>query len=202
MKVTKQELQGILKDRYGINKEISKSLSVDECRCFITLLSSDASAIKIVNALIAKNRELAVNNQQLGRRYSKELEKKEEELKKEKEKAQLLQNELQLARMENNGQNGTANQENNPSQGRGILENRIATLAAQAEALEKQMTSLAGDNQKLVEVNDDLKKDNRDMKNIVDAIRLRFSLEIEQIMEQDDAQLRQAILKMYQSVLG
>jgi hypothetical protein len=193
----KAELQNILKERYGINKNISQPLSALECQQLIRLLSSETGVAKVVESFIDKNKELVTKNQQLGKRNVKLVEKVEVE----QEKATVLQNELKLARMELQNRQGGVSSIPNPSEESGI-DNQVPVLTDRLKMLEREMNTLASDNKKLVEVNDDLKKDNNEMKNIVDAIRLRFSLEVEQVLESDNNGIRKAITQMYRSVLG
>jgi regulator of replication initiation timing len=193
----KAELQNILKERYGINKNISQPLSSLECQQLITLLSSETGVAKVVESFIDKNKELTTKNQQLGKRVVKA----EKEVDFEQERVEVLKNELKLARMELQNRQGGVNPIQDLSQ-ESSIENGVPMLTERLKMLEREMTVLTSDNKKLVEVNDDLKKDNNEMKNIVDAIRLRFSLEVEQVLKSDNSGIRRAITQMYKSVLG
>jgi predicted nucleic acid-binding Zn-ribbon protein len=193
----KAELQNILKERYGINKNISKPLSVVECQQLITLLSSETGVAKVIESFIDKNEELANTSRKLGKRNVKLA----KEIEVEQEKATVLQNELKLARMELQNRQGGVSPIPNPSEASSI-DNQVPILTDRLKMLEREMNTLASDNKKLVEVNDELKKDNNEMKNIVDAIRLRFSLEVEQVLKSDNNGIRKAIIQMYKSVLG
>jgi regulator of replication initiation timing len=200
----KAELQDILKERYGINKNISQPLSPLECQQLITLLSSETGVAKVVESFIDKNKELTTKNQQLGKRVVKAekgvaVEKGKVEF--EQERVEVLKNELKLARMELQNRQGGVNPIQDSSQ-ESSIENGVPMLTERLKMLEREMTVLTSDNKKLVEVNDDLKKDNNEMKNIVDAIRLRFSLEVEQVLKSDNSGIRRAITQMYKSVLG
>jgi predicted nucleic acid-binding Zn-ribbon protein len=190
----KAELQDILKERYGINKNISQPLSPLECQQLITLLSSETGVAKVVESFIDKNKELTTKNQQLVA-----VEKGKVEF--EQERVEVLKNELKLARMELQNRQGGINPIQDSSQ-ESSIENGVPMLTERLKILEREMTVLTSDNKKLVEVNDDLKKDNNEMKNIVDAIRLRFSLEVEQVLKSDNSGIRRAITQMYKSVLG
>ena len=54
-----------------------------------------------------------------------------------------------------------------------------------------------------MEVNDDLKKDNKAMKNIVDEIRFKLTVEIKNILSlQDIRQIKAGLVKLLNSVLG
>ena len=67
---TKSVLQDTLKAKYGINKNITQSLSAVECEELLTLLQSQPTAIKLVESFIAKNEELSRNNRNFGQQRS------------------------------------------------------------------------------------------------------------------------------------
>jgi chromosome segregation ATPase len=90
---TQDNLQSILKERYGINKNISQALTAEECQRILVLLESESSTNKLIDAFIGKNRELTTNNQQYGRQRSKA----ENQLQLEQEKAEAIQAELQAS---------------------------------------------------------------------------------------------------------
>ena len=67
------------------------------------------------------------------------------------------------------------------------------------EEIEKLTTKIS----KLMEVNDELKKDNKAMKNIVDEIRFKLTVEIKNILSsQDIRQIKAGLVKLLNSVLG
>lgn len=57
-------------------------------------------------------------------------------------------------------------------------------------ALQKQIDDLT-------EVNQELKKDNKALKNSIDKIRLRLALNLRQVMQSQDSELRQAIARLF-----
>lgn len=67
---SKTDLQDILKDQYGINKNITQSLSQDECDQLLELLSNTPSVDRLVAAFVQKNNELSVNNRTFGQQRS------------------------------------------------------------------------------------------------------------------------------------
>jgi chromosome segregation ATPase len=231
------ELQSILKERYGINKNISQALTAAECQRILTLLEAESSTAKLVDAFIGKNRELITNNQQYGRQRSKaeqqvQLEKErveamQIELQASQSASQLLQAKLQTAQQtaidlrtqlqgaEAESQKLQASiaqmvasketlidRKQNLTQETAQLEAEIKALTARSQALEVQVGQLKSEKQELVVVNDDLKKDNKRLKNIVDMIRLKFSKDVDQLLRYEDSEIRKALIKMYKSTLG
>jgi chromosome segregation ATPase len=234
---TPDDLQSILKERYGINKNISQALTAEECQRIITLLDSESSTAKLVNAFIGKNRELTTNNQQYGRQRSKA----ENQLQLEQEKAEAIQAELQasqaasqvlqsklqtaqqtaidlqtqlkgaeaesqklqvlIAQMEQS-KGKLVDRKQDLTQETDQLEAEIKALTQRSQALEAQVGKLNSEKQELVVVNDDLKKDNKRLKNIVDMIRLKFSKDVDQLLRYEDSEIRKALVKMYKSTLG
>ena len=70
------------------------------------------------------------------------------------------------------------------------------------DRLTKEVKELNTNNQSLIKVNGELKKDNKNLKNIVDAIRLRIATDMKEILKYSDRDLRQAILKLFKSTQG
>lgn len=63
---SKRDLQDRLKDKYGINLNISQSLTTDDCETLLTLLDSQPSAAKLVTSFVSKNTNLSQNNRYYG----------------------------------------------------------------------------------------------------------------------------------------
>lgn len=57
-------------------------------------------------------------------------------------------------------------------------------------------------NDELVDVNDQLKKENKDLKNIVDQIRLRLARDIDELLRYEDSELRKAMIRLFRWTLG
>jgi chromosome segregation ATPase len=127
---TQDELQSILKERYGINKNISQALSAEECQRILTLLSSESSTAKLVDSFIGKNRELITNNQQYGRQRTKA----ENQVQLEKEKAEAIQVELQASQAASK-----------------ILQSSLQTAQQTAIDLQTQLNLAESDSQRLQE---------------------------------------------------
>jgi chromosome segregation ATPase len=193
---SKPELQTILKDRYRINKNISEVLTLVECQRLITLLEAEPSAIKIVESFIGKNVQLTTNNQQFGKLRA------DAEKKKQAAEAEFAALQASIQQIEQgNGALGLHKQR--LMQQTATLEAEVEALKARSQQLEGQVQALDSDKKVLVGVNDDLKKDNKRLKNIVDAIRLKFSKELNQVLKDpEDGNIRKSLVKLYKSMLG
>jgi ElaB/YqjD/DUF883 family membrane-anchored ribosome-binding protein len=67
---------------------------------------------------------------------------------------------------------------------------------------QEQIKKLKDKISELVQVNDVLKKDNKAMKDIVDQIRLKLTIEIRHLMNLQDSQIKQGLVKLLKSILG
>lgn len=67
---------------------------------------------------------------------------------------------------------------------------------------QEQINELKNKITNLIEVNDVLKKDNKAMKNIVDEIRFKLTVEIKNILNLKDSQIKQRLVKLLKSTLG
>ena len=56
----------MLKEQYGVNKNISRSLSAQECSQLLVLLQSQPSAVRLIESFSSKNDELSKNNRHFG----------------------------------------------------------------------------------------------------------------------------------------
>jgi hypothetical protein len=54
----------------------------------------------------------------------------------------------------------------------------------------------------LTEANTQLKKDNKDLKNIVDQIRLRLARDTKELLEYEDNEIRKALIRLFRWTLG
>ena len=81
---------------------------------------------------------------------------------------------------------------------------QIEELAANGGGGKKeQIEKLKNKISELMEVNDELKKDNKAMKNIVDQIRFKLTVEIKNILTlQDIRQIKARLVKLLNSILG
>ncbi|VEP17428.1 conserved hypothetical protein [Hyella patelloides LEGE 07179] len=86
------------------------------------------------------------------------------------------------------------------------LQNKKATNtndnSFQAE-LEKQIKKLTNDNEELIKANKILQKDNKDLKNIVDAIKLRLTIETKHLLQFNNInEIKKDLVKLLKSTLG
>ncbi len=216
----KTELQGLLKDLYGINKNISDALTDVECQRLVALLESEISTLKLVDSFIAKNRELTTNNQQYGKQRNQALARYEQA------QAENRALEASIAEIENSNEGLAArkreleveaqrkiaeinqtkvdleNQKRQLEKDAALLEKQVVNLKARSQNLEGQVSSLSSEKNELAEANHELQKDNKRLKNIVDAIRLKFSKDVNQLLQYEDSEIRKALVKLYKSTLG
>lgn len=68
--------------------------------------------------------------------------------------------------------------------------------------LEVRIERLLKEKQELIKANDILKKDNKDLKNIVDAIKLKFTIETKHLLKLENSELKKGLVKLLKSTLG
>jgi len=192
---TKTALQDTLKEKYSINKNITQPLSVVECEEFLALLDSQPSAIKIVESFIAKNEELSRNNRNYGQQRS-QAQKKLKSLQVEHEKLEKEIKELEKS----NGSLG--DRKSQLSQEHQELAAQVQQLSSENEVLSSKVQSLTTHNDELVDANEKLKKDNKDLKNIVDQIRLRLARDTKMLLQYEDSEIRKVLIRLFQWTLG
>lgn len=192
---SKSELQTILKEQYGINKNITQSLSLEECENLLLYLSNQPGVRRILESFVKKNNELSQNNRYYGQRRS-QAEKRFEQL-----QAEYQQLEQAIANQEK------ANQVLDElkvvlSKEHEALENEINQLTAENRNLSLKVQDLITRNDELVEANDQLKRDNKELKNIVDQIRLRLARDTKLLLQYEDSEIRKALIRLFRWTLG
>lgn len=192
---TKSDLQDTLKTKYGINKNITQSLSAVECEELLTLLQSHPSTIKLVGSFIAKNEELSRNNRNFGQQRS-QAQQKLKSLQTEHEKLEKEIAELEKSNTSLGDRRGQLSQEQQE------LEAQIQQLSAENRTLSLEVQRLTTHNDELVDANKQLKKDNKDLKNIVDQIRLRLARDTKMLLEYEDSEIRKALIRLFRWTLG
>lgn len=192
---SKDELQNALKEKFGINKNISKPLSKEECERLLDLLYSEPSAAKLVSSYADKNSSLGRNNATYARARS------QTEHKFEVLQAEHLQLEKSIESIE---QAKTALESK-----KRLLEEEQKKLEAEVQGLYSKNQSLASKVQNLNTQNDDLtvantqlKKENKDLKNIVDQIRLRLARDTKMLLQYEDSEIRKAVIRLFRWTLG
>ena len=185
---SKADLQTQLKDLYKINKNISESLTRDQCEAMLLLLAENSSAVKIVEAFADKNSDLQKNNAALGTQRSWA-----------ERRFKTLQLEFNALKDRKSSTNSINPQLEADRQALSIEMNQITT---QNKALDEKVRKLSVLTDTLTDANDQLKKENKALKNIVDAIRLKLAKDVGQLLNYDDSEIRKALVKVFRSTLG
>lgn len=192
---SKSELQTLLKEQYGINKNITQSLSLDDCENLLVTLSNQSSIGKLVESFVEKNSELSQNNRYYGQRRN-QVEKKLEQL-----QSEYRQLEQAVALQEKS--NAVLDQRRNIlSEEQQTLKEEIKRLTNENRRLGSQVQDLTNQKDELVEANDRLKKDNKELKNIVDQIRLRLARDTKMLLQYEDSEIRKAVIRLFRWTLG
>lgn len=192
---TKSALQDTLKAKYGINKNITQSLSAVECEELLTLLQSQPSAIKLVESFINKNEELSRNNRNFGKQRSQAQQKLQSLQVEHEQLAQTIQ-ELEDSNISLTEHRKRLVQEQQ------ALEAQIQQLDDNNKSLSSKVQNLTTQNDELIDANEQLKKDNKDLKNIVDQIRLRLARDTRMLLEYEDSEIRKALIRLFRWTLG
>ncbi len=82
------------------------------------------------------------------------------------------------------------------------LQQQVQQHKDRADGLAKQVEELNTNNQLFIKVNAELKQDNKYLKNLVDAIRLQIVKETRGLLNYQDSELRQAVMKLYKLTRG
>ncbi|QQE66213.1 hypothetical protein GFS31_29110 [Leptolyngbya sp. BL0902] len=192
---SKSDLQALLKDRYGINKNVSQALSPEDCEQLLSLLRDRPAARGLVAAFIQKNNELSNNNRALGQRRSQA----EKRLERLTQDCQRL--EAAVAKQEERNQN-LAHYKEELAQEESELQRKIEALNQQNQALASKVQTLTTRNDELIDANERLQKDNKALKNILDQIRLRLARDIDELLRYEDSELRKAMIRVLRWTLG
>ena len=79
------------------------------------------------------------------------------------------------------------------------LEARIQSLFSENDPLVgAKIKTLVSQNNELIKVNNELKKDNKFLKNSVDAIRLKLAIDVKNLMKYEDSEIRRSLAKWFQ----
>jgi chromosome segregation ATPase len=169
---SKDELQNLLKNRYGINKNISQALTLVECQRLLTLLDAEPSAIKLVESFIGKNAWLGNNNRQLGHKRGRA----EDRLEKVQAEYTTLKASIQEIETSNQGLIARKQQlEQEAAQRMQQLEQSKARLAQQQRQLEQEARSLAQSKTQLEQQKLRLEKESQVLEAEVKALTDRSS---------------------------
>lgn len=192
---SKTELQDILLKEYSINKNISKSLKTEECEKLLHILKSDPGTAKLIQSFVRKNAELGKNNSRLGtQRWWAE--KKFESL--QVENSQLKANIRELKRSNLNSQERQELEDQIQQLEVRIDELTTSTLdSEEGQKLKDEIQQLNDRNRELNNVNQQLMKDNKDLKNTVDQIRLRLAQKINELLRYEDSEIRKGLIELF-----
>jgi chromosome segregation ATPase len=192
---SKDELQAVLKTKYGINKNISQPLHLEECERLLELLDREAGTVKLVESFVQKNSTLSDSSRNFGRmreQSKRKLEALEVEYRGLENSIQQL--ELSKGKLESKKQQLEQEKER--------LEFEVQNLSAANLSLTTKVDSLVTHNDELLEANDQLKKDNKSLKNVVDASRLRLARDTNELLKYEDNELRKALIRVFKWTLG
>jgi chromosome segregation ATPase len=192
---TKSDLQDTLKAKYGINKNITQSLSAVECEELLTLLQRQPSALKLAESFIAKNDELSRNNRNFGQQRS-QAQKKLKSLQEDHEKLEKAIQEIEESNI------SLIEHKERLAQEQQALKTQVQQLEDNKKTLSGKVQNLTAQNDELVDANEQLKKDNKDLKNIVDQIRLRLARDTKMLLEYEDSEIRKALIRLFRWTLG
>lgn len=192
---SKDELQNALKENYGINKNISQSLTKEECQRLLDLLALEPGLAKLVESFAEKNSSLWHNNAHYGRMRSKA----EKQLEAAKAKYLELEESIQTLATSTAGLEVRKQQ---LEQEREQLKSDIQNLSHENRSLAVEVNNLTSKNSDLTQANEQLKRDNKDLKNIVDQIRLRLARDTKLLLQYEDSEIRKALIRLFRWTLG
>lgn len=192
---SKKELQTILREQYGINKNISQALATEDCEQLLVTLQSQPSAVKIVDSFAGKNADLGKRNQHFGRLRSNA------EAKLRSLEADYQQLEVQVADMER-AKDSLIDRKHLITTETKDLEVELKRLQDEKQALNSRVKLLTNENSELTDANTELKKDNKNLKNLVDQIRLRLAHDTKMLLQYEDNEIRKAMIRLFRWTLG
>ena len=85
---------------------------------------------------------------------------------------------------------------------KGMVTKKVKTIEEKDKEnshLQSEVKVLASERVELVEVNDQLKKDNKVLKNLVDQIRLKLAIDVKTLLRYEDSEIRRALMKWFKS---
>ena len=82
------------------------------------------------------------------------------------------------------------------------LEVEIERLQTERKSLNSRVQRLTNQNSELTDANTALKKDNKNLKNLVDQIRLRLAHDTKMLLKYEDNEIRKAVIRLFRWTLG
>lgn len=86
--------------------------------------------------------------------------------------------------------------------GSGKFEGETQDLLAKNAYLDAQIKEITTKNAELSKANEQLKKDNKALKNLVDQIKLKLTVDTKNLLKLEDSEIRQALAKFFSWTLG
>jgi uncharacterized protein (DUF3084 family) len=193
--VSKSDFQQVLKERYGVNKNINGAIAKEDYEFILDILQHQPSMVRLIEVFLAKNNELGKSNRLFGGQRYRAEEKfsrlQEEHQQLEKAIVDLKQSTTHLsdlkAQLKKEHQN---------------LEGQVQTLLTRNQTLTTKVQTLSDQTEELSVANTQLKKDNKDLKNLVDQIRLRLAQDTKKLLQYEDSEIRKALIRLFRQTLG
>jgi hypothetical protein len=88
---------------------------------------------------------------------------------------------------------------------KGMVTKKVKEVEAKdaiADQLHSQVEVLASEKDELVEVNTQLKKDNKALKNLIDQIKLKLTIDVKNLLRYEDSEIRKALAKWFKNTQG
>lgn len=192
---SKNELQNALKEKFGINKNISQSLTKEECERLLELLRWEPSAARLVESYAEKNSSLGQNNASYGRARNQAV-RKFEALQVEYEQLEQSIASIETVKIDLERKRATLEEEQRQ------LEAAVENLSTTNQALSSKVQTLMTRGEELASANAQLKRENKDLKNIVDQIRLRLARDTKALLQYEDSEIKKAVIRLFRWTLG
>ncbi|MEH2350926.1 MAG: hypothetical protein V7K55_23570 [Nostoc sp.] len=81
-------------------------------------------------------------------------------------------------------------------------EAEIQSLYSKSNLVEDRLKAITSQNKDLIVVNEQLMKDNKTLKNLIDEIRLKLAINTKKIIQYEDSEIRKAVIHLFKSTLG
>lgn len=81
-------------------------------------------------------------------------------------------------------------------------EAEIQSLYSKSSLVEDRLKAITSQNKDLIVVNEQLMKDNKTLKNLIDEIRLKLAINTKKILQYEDSEIRKAVIHLFKSTLG
>ncbi|MEH2138139.1 hypothetical protein [Nostoc sp.] len=81
-------------------------------------------------------------------------------------------------------------------------EAEIQSLYSKSNLVEDRLKATTSQNKDLIVVNEQLMKDNKTLKNLIDEIRLKLAINTKKILQYEDSEIRKAVIHLFKSTLG